>query len=914
MIAAIHIQAAIALVAVLGLTPLNAFAQRGQTGSIAGVVRDTSGAVLNAVAIAAESPQLIGGPQRTATDAEGRYRFHNLLPGMYEITVALNGFKTVRQSGIELPAGVGVTIDFELEVAPVAEQVHVEVAAAPIDVRTSASPMLIDRHLLENLPLDRSVVTYVNLAPGVTNNIGFGGSFRANPFSLDGTTGNEPEYGTPIAVPNVNWIDQIQIVGVGANAEYGDYTGTRFNAVTRSGANRVSGLVEYWLTRPNWTATNRGSLPPNLAQRFRPLEVLERWDTSAQVSGPILRDRLWYFSGFEYFENAQRPFSFAARPRTPNEPAALTREPKLLVKLTGAPATAVRLEGYVEYDNSKTTNSNAGPNVRPEALAVAQNPTHMSNARFTWTVTDRTLVEARYGTFWSHFTYDPVPPNSRSGPSGHFDIRTGISSANIATYDDLVRRTGGGTIAVTRYADRLLGNHEVKLGLELERGSQVSTSGYPGGALYFDRNGAPFQVQFWAGSTLRPVHWTTSVFVQDRWIVNDRLTIEPGVRAAVYRSSVPAEGFTLYDSRSVSPRIGAAWDLGADHRTVARAHYGWYHDPLVNSFYSHLDSNGCSAPTVIANVLGTDQFQEVFRFGGCRGRIDTDPDVKHAYVEEYVFGVERAVGARLSLRAQYVRRNFKNSIGFVDVGPTTWTPVGVIDPGPDGSVGTADDGGAMTVFYNYRPQDAFMLLTNPAGAWRRYQGVQLIGTRRYAGGWEVEASYSWSRTRGNVNNEFGSNAASNDLGTNGSWMNPNRLLFSDGATTQDYAHEVKVLGTYMLAHFGGVRVSGIYRYTSGQPWARGVEFDRVLTELCCGFLAVEPIGSRRLPATNTADVRIEKTFRVHGGATVGAYADIFNVNNQGDATRVDWKSGPNFGVPIGWSAPRTLRAGIRMAF
>lgn len=886
-----------------------AFAQRGQTATVAGTVRDTSRAVLPDATVTAQSPQLIGGPQETVTDATGRYRFATLLPGTYEITVTLSGFKTVRQSGIELPAGIGVAIDFDLQVAPVAEQVQVE-APTPIDVRSSASPTVIGRQLLENLPLDRNVATYVNLAPGITNNVAFGGSYRANPFSLDGTAGNDPEYGAPLAVPNMNWIDQIQVIGIGANAEYGDYTGSRFNAVTRSGGNRLSGLVEYWTTRPSWTASNRGSLPATLAQRFKPIEILERWDTSQQVGGPILRDRLWYFSGFEYFENAQRPFSFASRPRTADEPAALTREAKLLAKLTAAPAGSVRLEGYVTYDNSKATNSNAGPNVRPDALALAQNPTYMTNVRVTWMLTDRMLLEGRIGTFRSHFTYDPVPPNSRSGPPGHFDIQTGVSSVNIGRHQDLVRHTGNGTIAVTRYAERFAGTHEMKGGLDVERGSQFSEAGFPGGALYFDRNGAPFQVQFWTGSTLRPVHWTTGAFLQDRWMVNERLTIEPGVRAALYRSSVPVDGFTLYNGGSVSPRIGAAWDLGTGHRTVLRAHYGWYHDPLVNSFYSHLDSNGCSAPTIIANVVGPDRFQEVFRFGGCRGRIDTDPDVKQSYVEEYAVGIERALGSRMSVRAQFVRRDFENLVGFVDIGPTTWTPVGVIDPGPDGRLGTADDGGPLTVFYNYRPQDAFLSLTNPPGAWRRYHGVQLIGTRRYADGWETEVSYSWSRTRGNVNNEFGSNAASGDLGTNGNWMNPNRLLFSGSATTQDYTHELKVLGTYTLSRVGGLRFSGIYRYASAQAWARGVEFDRVLTGLCCGFLPVEPIGSRRLAATNILDLRFDKSFRI-GGVTA---ADVFNVNNQGIALAVDRKSGPNFGTPLAWSAPRTLRVGIKMLF
>lgn len=217
------------------------------------------------------------------------------------------------------------------------------------------------------------------------------------------------------------------------------------------------------------------------------------------------------------------------------------------------------------------------------------------------------------------------------------------------------------------------------------------------------------------------------------------------------------------------------------------------------------------------------------------------------------------------------------------------------------------------MYYNYHPQDRFLVLTNPPGAWRRYTGFQLVGTRRYVGGREAQASYTWSRTRGNVNNEFGSNAASGDLGGNGNWVNPNRALFGGGSTTQDYSHEVKVLATYALPYWGGVRVSGIYRYSSGQPWARGADFGS-LTGFCCGFLAVEPLGARRLPATNSADVRLEKTFPTGTAATVSLYGDLFNINNQGVACRVWFTSGPNLGTPVCWSGPRTLRAGGRATF
>lgn len=450
---------AAALAGAMGLAPVHAFAQRGQNASLAGTVKDASGAVLAGVKLTAARPQLIGGPQQAQSDAEGRYRFASLLPGVYEVTVAGDGFKTLRRAGIELPPGLGITVDLQLEVAPIAEVVSVEAAAPAIDVHSSASPTLIGQQLLQNLPIghDYLVFSYVGLVPGITQGSAFGVPGFVIPFSLDGTDGTAPEHGQPRATPNGNWIDEIQVVSLGANAQYGEYGTARVNAITRSGSNRFSGLAEYWTTRPGWTGNNRGSLPPNLAERFRPIDVLERWDTSEQAGGPIIRDRLWFFSGLEYYKNAQRSFSFANVPKTADEPLALTRQPKYLVKLTGAPVSRLRLEGYVEYDNSKSINGNAGPLVRPEALSSGERPTRMGNARLTWTLNDRTLVEAHYGILWEHETAGPTPPSSPSGPPGHYDRLTNVQSVNTTSFGDVWSRVTGASATFTRYTGRSAG-------------------------------------------------------------------------------------------------------------------------------------------------------------------------------------------------------------------------------------------------------------------------------------------------------------------------------------------------------------------------------------------------------------------------------------------------------------------------
>ena len=263
------------------------------------------------------------------------------------------------------------------------------------------------------------------------------------------------------------------------------------------------------------------------------------------------------------------------------------------------------------------------------------------------------------------------------------------------------------------------------------------------------------------------------------------------------------------------------------------------------------------------------------------------------------------------MRVQYIRRNFKDALGYVNTG-APWTPVTAIDPGPDGVLGTRDDGGPLTVYHDDRPQEQFLLLTNPRDAWRSYNAVQMMGTRRYAKGWQLQASYTWSRSRGSYDNGFSSNAANGELSLNGIGANPNWTIFRTGRTSEDRTHDVKVLGIYTLPYWGGIRVCGIYRYVSGTPWGRVIPFDP-LTNLCCSGPLVEPKDAHELDATNTIDLRVEKTFPV-GSTKFGIYGDVFNLTNQGIATSINQGSGPNFGVPFGWSDPRTLRVGLRVRF
>src|SRR6185295_19649993 len=119
------------------------------------------------------------------------------------------------------------------------------------------------------------------------------GARSANEVLFDGTPSTLPErQGTNAIVINSNWLEELQVVGLGASAEYGEFSGTVANFVTRSGSNDFRGLVEYRKVPGSWVADNRGSLSPALQTRFTPAKLLTQWDSNVQIGGPIMKDKL----------------------------------------------------------------------------------------------------------------------------------------------------------------------------------------------------------------------------------------------------------------------------------------------------------------------------------------------------------------------------------------------------------------------------------------------------------------------------------------------------------------------------------------------------------------------------------------------------------------------------------------------
>src|SRR5581483_5136609 len=316
-------------------------------------------------------------------------RFPALHPGVYELEATLAGFKSLRQSGITLPLGVTVTVDVSLSVASVSETVNVTGASPIVDVKSSASNTQLAEAQLQNLPTGRFQPDIINLTPGVTSNVAFGGSQSSNALLMDGVDVSDPEGGSPWSFFNYNWVEQVQVVSLGANAEYGEFTGVAANSIIRSGSNKFTGLGEYLMESNKWVANNTTSLSSSLQKTLTPLEIGHWIDTTAQIGGPLQKDKLFFFTGFQYHDEATRPAGF-----TGNFTA--QKDPRTMTKVTWAAMPNVRVEGFVEWDKYDVAGRGASVK-RPttEVTALEPSPEWNWNGQVTWTINDKTMLNVR---------------------------------------------------------------------------------------------------------------------------------------------------------------------------------------------------------------------------------------------------------------------------------------------------------------------------------------------------------------------------------------------------------------------------------------------------------------------------------------------------------------------------------------
>ena len=890
-----------------------ALAQSRTTSALTGTVTDDSGAPLPGVTVEIRSDALIGGARVDQTGNDGRFRFPEIAPGRYEVTATLEGFRTMRQEGIQLALGATADIDVKLTGEGLAENIEVVAEAPVIDTSSAATFTNLPDEYLQNLPTQRFQPDVLNLAPGINYDSAFGGGeSSANAYQIDGVDVSDPDGGTPWAFFNYNIIQEAQLVGLGAPAEYGGFTGVVFNSVTRSGGNQVKGLAEFLFTNDSLTSNN--SDVPNLVPTNE-----EIYDTTLQVGGPIRQDKLWYFLSAQYY----------AGDTSSGGPIRTERDPRAFGKLSWQVSESNNFESWLEWDRYDITGRGGDAFTPLEATVTEDAP------EYAWNFTDRailspdTILNVAFAGYTGYYYLDPAQGYDLAG---HFDALTGTYNTNSYYYFLADRDRNQLNTSVSHYAsDFIAGDHDFKFGMEVERSTVRNRYGYTTGVWFYDNyytaddpGTAEYDPVFYSlaysGSSydVNSTNERVSVFAQDTWRISQRLTLNPGIRADFNRGSVT--GGEVFDTNPIAARLGFAWDVAGNGKTLVKGHYGRYYEALFGSFYYWMDP-GAFQGGEINRVFPSGFSDLVSETAGARYAMD--PDVKHPYVDQLILGVDREVvpGITVSLTGIY-RENadFIETVSRDGIFVPVEGEIALEDPETGEPVGT---GRRATLFEYLNPGEDVLLVTNPSGLERTYKGALLTLTRRLKDNWQALLSYVWSESRGTTDNQSYNSDGGGNAGPSAFLDTPNSTVNWDGRLTHDQTHQVKLQGSYLIPRWN-LALSGNYTYHTGDTWTP--RSNCLLTdpdgdgEVSCHDFPqgsvryfAETRGSRRLPARNELDLRGEWKLPL-GTGEVGFIVDVFNVTNQGRPEEVEDRDGPNLGEPETYNFPRTFRLGVRYVF
>jgi Carboxypeptidase regulatory-like domain len=292
------------------LLPAEAFAQ----GSITGVVRDTSGAVMPGVTVEASSPALIEKTRDTVTDSAGLYRIVDLRPGTYLVTFSLAGFNTVKRDGVEVSGTSTLTIPIELKVGELQETVTVSGASPVVDVQNTRRETVIGADAIQSLPATRAYGSLLNAMPGVTvDNNGLAATPTMTFFSAHGGRTNEGRMsinGMTVAAAfngggvssltyDTNNVEEV-VMQVSGGLGENEIGGPTMNLVPKSGGNKFSGQA-FFNTAGDWS---RGD---NIDDTLRSQGITKgpgiksSYDASGSIGGPIKKDRLWFYGTYRSY-------------------------------------------------------------------------------------------------------------------------------------------------------------------------------------------------------------------------------------------------------------------------------------------------------------------------------------------------------------------------------------------------------------------------------------------------------------------------------------------------------------------------------------------------------------------------------------------------------------------------------------
>lgn len=712
-----------------------------KTGTIRGIVKDETGAVLPGANAEIRSEALMG-TQTATTNDRGFFRFPALPIGAYEITISLEGFQTITQKDLRVTIGGTVSLDIILKLATVEETITVTGEAPIVDVAKSSFSSTYDDKFLESLPTRRyTFFDMVQASPGLTPGSiessrvsAFGSDVKSNAYYLNGTDISAPSTGAAWIWPIPDAIEELEVTGVGAKAEYGNFQGAIINVVSKSGSNTFHGSAKYFFQHNSLTGNNT----PDVKW---PYHITHWHDAVFSLGGAIKKDKLWFFASIQH--HRERVTGIGA---DPDYPAKYQIVPMIIARFDYQLNEKNKLTFYAHYN--KYHWSLPPTEYRPYETIAGENDWVVSpNAEWLSILSDKTYFEIKYASFFTNLWYDPIDGDMTT--PGRIDWGTGYYLDN-ATYfyhwnTNRIQVNG----AVSHFADDFLnGDHDFKFGVQFNRGLSDVIQGYWGGVAYFDWMGEPYVAYYWMPSHIGGLNKQFALFLDDSWTMSDRLTLNLGVRFDYNHGSIPDyDELDIHEQptgtvipgipdvarwKNISPRFGINYQLTADKKTVLRASYGRYYDALIiGDFQSSTPAQATFHVRQYNPATGV--YDIPWYSWNPTAQLGLDPNLKTPYSDQFSMAVEREIAANFSLSATFIYKKSANSINQTNTA-AQYEEISFTD---------TYSGNTITVYNQITPLQNFYLVTNP-GDEKTYKAFMLVANKRLSNNWQLYSSLTIS--------------------------------------------------------------------------------------------------------------------------------------------------------------------------
>lgn len=955
----------IALAAAMFVTAPPSWAQSLSSGTIHGIVRDETRSTLPGVTVTLTSPVLQVRQLTNVTGADGAYRFVDLPAGVYSAKFELSGFSTFVREELRLTVGFVAKVDVTLAVGQLRESVTVSGQSPVVDVTTTSTSVTLTKEVLDVVPRGRGLADVYAMAPGVTTagapDVGDSNLAGRQDIQSYGVSAEPKLQVEGINISNSGQessgvyftafpFEEIQIKTSGNDAEV-SVPGISMVAVLKSGGNQFHGTYSGSGQGPKLQSNNLSDALR--AQGLNTTEPLRYYyDVAGDLGGRIIRDKLWFYGALSRQKRVSGLLGFAQGPgpdgrylTTDDEPADFHNSLSMSTLKVSYQLSKANRFVAVWQPSVKLQPQNGAGRFRPlEATRDYYNPTSIYKGEIQSTINDRTLlnVVAGYGGYIADYSA-PRTPFSRPGNPSRLDRETGLRTGAHESSDQRPRDRWQVDAGLSTFPNRFLGGrHEIKVGTSVYWEHAASGKlNHPHGnyVLYFDRvggvSGRPVEIDIF-NYPFEPDNRATvyATYLKDTWRITQHVTANLGVRVERQHSFLPEQSkeaspqfpilfpagtFPALDvltwTRAV-PRAGVAWDLNG--KMVIKTTFGIYGNSIGDEFatdynrnaqgtarYFWRDPNGngdYDAGEVNLDLNGPDY---VSITGAANNLLN--PDLRQPTTTEATASFERELRENLGFRALYVFKRLTDDYANTNVRRPRSAyniPLTRRDPGPDGVLGNADDGGRITIF-DYDPafRGAVFVANQRQNTSRddRFHSMEFTVTKRASGRWMAVGSF-WA-----VKNH--------------AWLtqipdNPNTDPFPLDET---WSWASTASGSYRLPW--DVQLSGFVQSKSGIRGQRTYVFRAAdpdggprLAQLATVTMRMEPYGSQKGPAISIVNLRASKRFSLWRAQRLDFDFDLYNLLNSSAATSMTFVSGPTFGYATRVVPARVARIGAKFSF